>query len=163
IFRDPKERGRAIGIWAAVAAGGSSIGPVIGGFLLTHFWWGSVFLINVPVTIIAFIAGRFLLPKAKDPGAPPLGPVGRRRRVLGYSALAAGARMLPLAGVMTIVAPLSPRLVERVGTKIVVGCGLLLVVVGLGVASTTTASSGYPHLVLAMAVMASGMGLVMAP
>src|SRR5580765_3744183 len=54
IFHDPRERGRAIGIWAAVAGGGGAIGPVVGGFLLQHFWWGSVFLVNIPVTIVAF-------------------------------------------------------------------------------------------------------------
>src|SRR5581483_7284503 len=54
IFTDAKERARAIGVWAAVAGGGSAIGPVLGGFLLRHFWWGSVFLINVPVVLIAF-------------------------------------------------------------------------------------------------------------
>src|SRR4051794_38241170 len=48
IFTDPRERGRAIGVWAAVAGGGSAIGPLIGGFLLQDFWCGSVFLINVP-------------------------------------------------------------------------------------------------------------------
>src|SRR4051795_7202920 len=67
IFTDPKERARAIGVWAAVAGGGSAIGPLLGGFLLRHFWWGSVFLINVPVTIVAFLAGRALLPVSRDP------------------------------------------------------------------------------------------------
>src|SRR5947207_2310388 len=58
IFKDARERGRAIGVWAALAGAGGAIGPVLGGLLLAHFWWGSVFLINVPVTIVAFFAGR---------------------------------------------------------------------------------------------------------
>src|SRR5436190_12169389 len=75
IFKDPRERGRAIGVWAALAGAGGALGPLLGGLLLQHFWWGSVFLINVPVTIVAFIAGRFLLPSSRDPGAPRLDPV----------------------------------------------------------------------------------------
>src|SRR3954447_23861513 len=87
IFTDPRERGRAIGVWAAVAGGGSAIGPLIGGFLLQHFWWGSVFLINVPVTIFAFVAGRFLLPTSRDPGAPRLDPIGAVLSILGLVAI----------------------------------------------------------------------------
>src|SRR5690348_10136507 len=83
IFTDPRERGRAIGVWAAVAGGGSAIGPLIGGFLLQHFWWGSVFLINVPVTIFAFVAGRFLLPSSRDPDAAKLDIVGASLSVAG--------------------------------------------------------------------------------
>src|SRR5215468_2732495 len=49
---EPAERGRAIGIWASVVGIGVAIGPVLGGLLLAHFWWGSVFLINVPVTVL---------------------------------------------------------------------------------------------------------------
>lgn len=52
-FTDPHERGIAIGIWAAIASGGAAIGPVIGGLLLEYFWWGSVFLINVPIVLVA--------------------------------------------------------------------------------------------------------------
>ena len=75
IFTDPTERGRAIGVWAAVAGAGGALGPVIGGFLLEHFWWGSVFLINVPVIIVAFVAGRMLLP---DVAATPMPPGSTR-------------------------------------------------------------------------------------
>src|SRR5947207_12039577 len=67
IFIDPKERGRAIGVWAALAGAGGAVGPVLGGLLLRSFWWGSVFLINVPVTIGALIAGYFILPTSRDP------------------------------------------------------------------------------------------------
>jgi MFS transporter, DHA2 family, multidrug resistance protein len=54
-FTTDKERGQAIGVWAAVFSGGVAIGPLIGGALLSHFWWGSVFLINVPVVVMALI------------------------------------------------------------------------------------------------------------
>ena len=83
IFRDNRERGRAIGAWAAVAGGGGAIGPVIGGFLLQHFWWGSVFLVNVPVCIVALIGGYFLLPQSRDPGAPRLDPFGALLSIVG--------------------------------------------------------------------------------
>jgi EmrB/QacA subfamily drug resistance transporter len=72
----PKERGRAIGIWAGVAGFGIILGPVIGGWLLEHFWWGSVFLVNVPVVVVAIAAGYRLVPESKDPNATPLDPVG---------------------------------------------------------------------------------------
>jgi len=67
-----EERGRAIGVWAGVSAMGIFLGPVIGGVLLENFWWGSVFLINVPIAIVALILGLALVPDSKDPAAPPL-------------------------------------------------------------------------------------------
>jgi EmrB/QacA subfamily drug resistance transporter len=70
------ERGKAIGIWAGVSGLGIVIGPTVGGWLLQHFWWGSVFLINVPIVIGALIAGYFLVPNSKDPTSPKLDPVG---------------------------------------------------------------------------------------
>ena len=60
-FTDEKERSLAIGIWAAIASGGAAIGPVAGGILLEYFWWGSVFLINVPVVLVALALSAFNL------------------------------------------------------------------------------------------------------
>jgi len=82
-----RERGRAIGIWAGVMGLGIGIGPLVGGWLLTHFWWGSVFLVNVPVVIVAFVAGRLIVPESKDPSAPPLDPVGLVLSVVGLVSL----------------------------------------------------------------------------
>lgn len=62
-FLDEKERALALGIWSSIAAGGAAIGPVVGGVLLEYFWWGSVFLINVPVVIAAFLIGLAVLEK----------------------------------------------------------------------------------------------------
>jgi EmrB/QacA subfamily drug resistance transporter len=250
IFRDPKERGRAIGVWAAVAGGGGALGPVIGGFLLQHFWWGSVFLINVPVSIAALVAGRYVLPPSRDPSAPRLDPIGavlsitglvallwaiieapakgwtdgsvvegfgigivllasfvvweltsdhpmldvrffENRRftaanaaitmvffgmfgsmflttqylqtVLGFSAFEAGIRTLPMSVVMFTAAPLAPRLAERIGTKVVVGTGMLICATGLVFTSALPVSNGYPHLLVGLMIVSLGMGLAMAP
>jgi EmrB/QacA subfamily drug resistance transporter len=250
VFTEPKERGRAIGIWAAVVGAGSALGPLVGGFLLQHFWWGSVFLINVPVVIFAIVLGRFLLPTSKDPAAPRLDPIGAvlsviglvallwgiieapskgwtdpsvaggfavgiivlagfiawelhtdhpmldirffknprftvanaamtliffamfgsmflvtqyLQNVLGYSALEAGIRMLPMAGLMVIVGPRAPRLVERIGTKLVVTLGLVMSTIGLLGLAMINSASGYPQVLISMTIMSIGIGLTMGP
>lgn len=71
IFHDPRERSLAIGIWGAVASAGAAVGPVVGGFLLEHFWWGSVFLINLPVMAVLVVVGVKLLPESKNPARGP--------------------------------------------------------------------------------------------
>ena len=81
------ERGRAIAIWAGVSGLGVGIGPIAGGLLLEHFWWGSVFLVNVPVVIGALVAGRFLVPESKDQHAPRLDPLGALLSIAGLSAI----------------------------------------------------------------------------
>src|SRR4029077_11948170 len=70
VFTDPKERAKAIGVWAGISAVGLGIGPVTGGFLLSHFWWGSVFLVNAPFVVAALVLGYFLVPDSRDPAAP---------------------------------------------------------------------------------------------
>ncbi|PND30242.1 MFS transporter [Achromobacter pulmonis] len=70
-FADERERAVAIGIWASVASGGAAIGPVIGGALLAHFWWGSVFLINVPIVLLALpLAWRCIPASRPQTGRP---------------------------------------------------------------------------------------------
>jgi EmrB/QacA subfamily drug resistance transporter len=64
---DPRERGKAIGIWAGAVGLGVAIGPVVGGLLLENFWWGSVFLINVPIIVFGLIAILALVPESKNP------------------------------------------------------------------------------------------------
>jgi EmrB/QacA subfamily drug resistance transporter len=64
---EPRERARAIGIWALAVGIGVAIGPIVGGLLLAHFWWGSVFLINVPVTAIGVAAMAVLVPESRNP------------------------------------------------------------------------------------------------
>jgi MFS transporter, DHA2 family, multidrug resistance protein len=69
MFHDPAQRTLAIGVWISSYSAGAAIGPLIGGVLLEHFWWGSVFLISVPVMLLLIVLGPVLLPEFKDPGA----------------------------------------------------------------------------------------------
>ncbi|WP_033323492.1 MFS transporter [Streptomyces yerevanensis] len=71
LFHDPRERSLAVGIWGATASAGMAIGPIAGGFLLEHFWWGSVFLINLPVMAVLVVVGMKLLPESRDPEPGP--------------------------------------------------------------------------------------------
>lgn len=243
------ERGRAIAAWAAVSGLGIIGGPVLGGWLLEHFWWGSVFLVNVPIVLVAVLAGYFLVPESKDPNATPLDPVGaglssaglsalvyaiieapangwtdplilagfaiaavllgwmvwwelrtphpmlqmsffRNPRfsaasasitlvffamfgtvfliaqylqfVLGFSPFEAGLRVMPVA-TLIVAAPLSARLTERLGSKIVVTTGLVIVAIALTVISGVDVDGGYGRVALALSIMGFGMGMTMAP
>jgi EmrB/QacA subfamily drug resistance transporter len=247
VFTDRKERAQAISIWVATAGAAVAIGPVTGGWLLEHFWWGSVFLVNVPVVIIALVLGQLFVPTSRDPSAPPLDIVGallsiagltalvwaiiegpngwthgtvvggfvlaavllasfgiweRRARypmldmslfrnprfsaasgsimltffamfgtlflltqflqdVMGYTALETGIRLLPMAAVQMVIAPASARIVERVGSKIIVGAGLVTAAIGLLLASRLTADATYGQVVISLVVLAAGLALVM--
>jgi EmrB/QacA subfamily drug resistance transporter len=87
VFHDPRERAKAIGVWAGVSAIGIAVGPIAGGVLLQHFWWGSVFLVNVPVVSIALVAGFLLVPDSKDPHAGKLDPLGSILSIAGLAIL----------------------------------------------------------------------------
>lgn len=67
MFQDPKERSKAIGLWISAFSAGSAMGPILGGVLLEYFWWGSVFLLAVPVMALLLILGPIVLPEYKDP------------------------------------------------------------------------------------------------
>jgi len=69
------ERPKAIGVWAATAGVGVALGPLTGGALLEHFYWGSIFLVNIPIAAVAIAAGAWLVPTSKDPAAPKLDPL----------------------------------------------------------------------------------------
>jgi EmrB/QacA subfamily drug resistance transporter len=250
VFTDPLERGKAIGVWAGVAALGIGIGPVTGGFLLSHFFWGSVFFVNLPIVAIALIGGWFFVPDSRDPSAPRLDPVGavlsmiglasmlwaiieapgngwgspktiggiafgavvlaafvawelhhptpmldmrffRNPRftaasaaialtffslfgaffvltqylqsVHGYSPLKAGALLIPLAAVMMVVAPSSAYVTQRLGNKLVVGFGLLVVALSMVGYALLTATSPLLAIIAVPSVMGFGFGFVMAP
>lgn len=246
-----RERGKAIGVWAATAGLAGVLGPLTGGFLLEHFYWGSIFLVNIPIVVVGLLAGVFLIPTSKDPAAPRLDPVGALlsvvgltallygiieapqdgwtdpvilacffvglavlgmfltwesrsdhpmldvhffenprftaaslgimmvffamfgatflltqyfQFVLGYTPFETGVRFLPIALCMMVLSPLSARFVHRLGTKLVVGSGLLMVTAGLvSWASLSAGSSYWPDIIWRQALMASGMALTMAP
>jgi EmrB/QacA subfamily drug resistance transporter len=245
-----EERARAIGIWAGVSGLAVAIGPVIGGLLLVHFWWGSIFLINVPVCLLALIFGRMIIPNSRDPEPRRLDPVGAAMSivgldalvwaiieapnrgwtspgilaafgiavavlavfiawelhsdhpmlnvkffanprftaanisitmvffalfgsiffltqylqfVLGYSALQAGVRLVPLALVMLVMAPIAGQLTNRLGSKGLVAVGMGLGGVGLWVLGQTTTASGYLHVVTGLVIVAAGLALSMVP
>jgi len=246
----PEERGRAIGVWAGISGIGIAIGPLLGGYLVDHIGWASVFTVNIPVTIVAIAAGAAIIPTSKDPDAQKLDPVGALlsivglvslvfglieapqqgwtdpaivaaftvgalflaafagwelrtdhpmldvsffknprfsaastaitlvffgmfgfsflltqylQFVLGYSPSQAGLRMMPLALTLMVVAPMSARFVEKVGTKVIVGTGLSLVSLALVLNIGLEVGSPYGQVVWRMMLLAVGMGLVMAP
>ncbi|WP_328791074.1 MULTISPECIES: MFS transporter [unclassified Streptomyces] len=101
VFPDRRERALAIGIWTAVAAIGAASGPVLGGFLVQHFWWGSVFLINIPLMALILPLGRWLLPESRGSADGPwdvlgalMAAAGVLGTVLGIKRLGAERRLL---------------------------------------------------------------------
>ncbi|MFJ8666978.1 MFS transporter [Streptomyces sp. NPDC093600] len=104
VFPDRRERATAIGIWTAVAAVGAATGPVLGGFLVEHYWWGSVFLINIPLMALILPLGRWLLPESKGSGDGPwdvlgalMAAAGVLGAVLGVKRIGAGDPLLSVA------------------------------------------------------------------
>ncbi|MET8282885.1 MFS transporter [Micromonospora sp. NPDC005174] len=87
---DPRERGRAIGVWAGAVGLAVAIGPILGGTLLEHFWWGSVFLINVPVVVAGVILVALLVPESRDPRPGRVDLLGVLLSVVGLIALSYG-------------------------------------------------------------------------
>jgi EmrB/QacA subfamily drug resistance transporter len=80
---EPRERPKAIGIWAGAVGLGIAIGPIVGGSLLGHFWWGSVFLLNVPIVVVGGFLIRTLVPESRNPSPGRLDPVGVLLEVVG--------------------------------------------------------------------------------
>ena len=246
----PRERPQAIAAWSAVAGVGIVIGPTLGGLLLSHFWWGSVFLINVPLVAAALAGVLLTVPETAEPGSHRLdfagtlmiagalfllvdaiieaptrgwtGPVTLAeiaaalaglalftwwelripnplidlrvfavrafsaaaasvtviffalfgslfvltqylQLVHGYSPLSAGVRALPFAIAMAAVSPVSTILAGRLGSRVVIPAGIVLMGAGLLDLSTAGVHTSYPPLAVAVAIMGAGMGLVMAP
>ncbi|MFE6870275.1 MFS transporter [Kitasatospora sp. NPDC057692] len=84
------EQPKAIGIWAGAVGLAIAIGPITGGLLIEHFWWGSVFLVNVPIVVVALIAMTLLVPESKDPNPGRMDPVGVLLSIIGLVALIYG-------------------------------------------------------------------------
>ncbi|MDG4814130.1 MFS transporter [Micromonospora sp. WMMD956] len=87
---DPRERGRAIGVWAGAVGLAVAIGPILGGALLEHYWWGSVFLINVPVVAVGVVLVALLVPESRDPDPGRVDVLGVLLSVVGLVALTYG-------------------------------------------------------------------------
>jgi len=92
VFPDRRERALAIGVWSAVAAVGAAVGPLVGGFLLEHFWWGSVFLVNIPLMLLCIPLGRWLLPESTGDRDGPWDVVGALVAATGLCALVLGVK-----------------------------------------------------------------------
>jgi len=246
----PHERTKAIAIWASFTGAAGAIGPVGSGFLLGHFWYGSIFLINVPIVILALIGGRYLVPKSKDPEEARLDPGGALLSIVGISALvyalieapeqgwgssstiiaffvgalvlvafvmwehrakepmldmsyfrnpafstgtggmillflsmygvmflitqyfqlvlnlsplAAALRILPMAPIMMIVSPLTPRLSKRFGTHRTVAFGMVLLAVGFLAFHGIGLRTGYGYVLICLFFLISGIALAMSP
>ena len=249
IFRDPMERGRAIGAWAGTIGLGIAIGPIAGGLLLARFRWGSVFLVNIPIVVAGFVGALLLVPDSKNPAADRPDPGGavlsiaglslllwaiiegptqgwtsasvvgvgvaslavlggfvawealsrhpmlrlelfsdRRFSVaaageslgafgllgalfvqtqflqfdLGYSPLQAGLRILPLAAVLGVSAPLSPIVARVIGTKLTVAAGLAAIAGGLWqISAASRLGTTYGDVVPGMLLIGLGAGLLL--
>ena len=246
----PHERTKAIAIWASFTGAAGAIGPVGSGFLLGHFWYGSIFLINVPIVVLALIGGRFLVPKSKDPEQARLDPGGALLSIVGISALVyalieapdkgwgssstliaffvgaivlvafvmwerrvkepmldmgyfrnpafstgtggmillflamygvmflitqyfqlvlslsplqAALRILPMAPIMMIVSPLTPRLSRRFGTHRTVSFGMALLAVGFLAFHGLGLHTGYGYVLVCLFLLISGIALAMGP
>ncbi|MCQ1581034.1 MFS transporter [Streptomyces parvus] len=94
VFPDRRERALAIGVWTAVAAVGAATGPVVGGFLVEHFWWGSVFLINIPLMAVILPLGRWLLPESRGGDDGPWDVLGALMAAAGVLGLVLGVKRL---------------------------------------------------------------------
>jgi EmrB/QacA subfamily drug resistance transporter len=87
LFRDPTERARAIGVWAGTIGLGLAVGPIAGGLLLARFWWGSIFIVNVPIAVAGMIGALALVPDSKNPSAESPDPVGALFSIAGLGLL----------------------------------------------------------------------------
>jgi EmrB/QacA subfamily drug resistance transporter len=246
-FTSHEERQRAIGLWAGTSGLGIALGPIIGGLLLAHFWWGSVFLINVPIAALGLACAIPVLVDSRNPAAQAPDIAGAAASIaglglllwaiieapvdgwssalvigtgcaglvvlatfafwetktshpmlrleffrrpsfsaaitsvglgmlglfgalfvltqflqfkLGYTPLQAGVRVLPAAGAIAIVAPLSAILARFIGTKLTASAGLLIVAGGLFQMSLAASSTGYGGILAGMVMLGVGAGFV---
>ena len=246
----PEERTKAIAIWAGVTGAAGAFGQVATGLILNHFWYGAVFLVNVPICLFALVVGYFLVPKSRDPHETKLDPVGavlsiigivgivyglieapdkgwtspatliafavgilvltafvfwelRQEHpmldprlfkngsfsagtsgmilvfmamygvmflitqyfqlILGYTPLDSALRFLPMAPIMLIVAPLTPRISARIGANRTVSLGLFLVAGSLLLLRGLQVDTPYWFILASIFPMVSGMALAMSP
>ena len=98
MFLDPQQRTVAIAVWVMSYSAGAAIGPVIGGVLLEYFWWGSVFLINVPVMLLLLTLGPLLLPEFRDPQAGRLDILSAAQSLVAVLAVIYGMKHIAEQG-----------------------------------------------------------------
>lgn len=87
IFTNPLPRAKAIGLWAAMVGVGVAVGPITGGWLLEHFWWGSIFMVNIPIAVAAIAGGILFVPTSRDPATPRVDAAGLLLSAAGITAL----------------------------------------------------------------------------
>jgi DHA2 family multidrug resistance protein-like MFS transporter len=98
MFKDPGQRARAIAVWISAFSAGSAVGPVVGGLLLEHFWWGSVFLIALPVMALLLVLGPIVLPEYRDPDAGRLDLLSAGLSLVAVLALIFGLKQIAQDG-----------------------------------------------------------------
>jgi MFS family permease len=98
LFRDPKQRARAIGVWGGTIGLGIAIGPIAGGLLLARFWWGSIFIVNVPIAVAGFLGALLLVPDSRNPSADRSDPGGAILSIAGLGLLLWSIIEAPTAG-----------------------------------------------------------------
>ncbi len=98
VFTAERDRARAIGIWSGTAGLGVAIGPILGGVLLVHYWWGAVFLINVPIALAGLVATAFLVPNSRSPNPRRPDVVGAVLSTVGLGLLLWGIIEAPDKG-----------------------------------------------------------------
>ncbi|PLC11190.1 MFS transporter [Kocuria flava] len=98
IFLDARQRRIAVAVWAAGFSGGAALGPIVGGFLLNHFWWGSVFLMAVPVLVPLLVLGPLLIPESRDPRPGPVDVPSVVLAMLAMTPVVYGIKALTASG-----------------------------------------------------------------
>jgi DHA2 family multidrug resistance protein-like MFS transporter len=101
MFEDPRQRSRAVAVWISAFSAGSAIGPVLGGILLEHFWWGSVFLLALPVMALLLIVGPIVLPEYKAPDAGRLDLVSAALSLVAILSIIFGLKQMAQDGIAT--------------------------------------------------------------
>lgn len=98
VFRTKKAQSRAIGIWSGTSGIGIAVGPILGGWLLSHFWWGSVFLINTPIALLGAVATLWLIPESRNHDRRPIDVLGVVLSTVGLGALLLSIIDIPMKG-----------------------------------------------------------------
>ena len=98
VFKEPHDRARAIGLWSGTNGLGLALGPLIGGWLLAHYWWGSVFLINVPIAVVTGITALIAVPDSRNADAATPDVIGAVLSLIGVSSLLWGIIEAPSRG-----------------------------------------------------------------